>query len=165
MLNSIIYIAIPLIMSFHDFHVTHTTLHYNNNLENMEITIKVAIEDLELSLDDKELRIGTPKENKSTDEIIENYFKNHLNIYGDNNLINYNWVGKEMSNNLHDLYIYFEIPNFTKYSMLKSLTLQNTIFIETTINQTNIVLIELEDTNYNLTFTKERDRQKVLITR
>ena len=108
----------------------------------MEITIKVAIEDLELSLDDKELRIGTPKENKSTDELIENYFKNHLNIYGDNNLIHYNWVGKEMSNNLHDLYIYFEIPNFTKYSMLKSLTLQNTIFIETTINQTNIVLIE-----------------------
>ena len=53
----------------------------------------------------------------------------------------------------------------TEYSMLKSLTLQNTIFIETTINQTNIVLIELENTNYNLTFTKELDRQKVLITR
>ena len=72
MFNSIIYIAIPLIMSFHDFHVTHTTLYYNNNLENMEITIKVAIEDLELSLENKGLRIGTPKENKSTDEIIEN---------------------------------------------------------------------------------------------
>ena len=112
MLNSIIYIAIPLIMSFHDFHVTHTTLHYNNNLENMEITIKVAIEDLESSLENKELRIGTSKENKSTDEIIENYFKNHLNIYGDNNLINYHWVGKEISNNLHDIYVYFEIPNF-----------------------------------------------------
>ena len=165
MLNSIIYIAIPLIMSFHDFHVTHTTLHYNNNLENMEITIKVAIEDLESSLENKELRIGTPKENKSTDEIIENYFNSHLNIYGDNNLINYHWVGKEISNNLHDIYIYFEIPNFTKFSKIKSLTLQNTIFIETTINQTNIVLIELEDTNYNLTFTKELDKQKVLITR
>ena len=138
-------------MSFHDFHVTHTTLHYNNNLENMEITIKVAIEDLESSLENKELRIGTPKENKSTDEIIENYFNSHLNIYGDNDLINYHWVGKEISNNLHDIYIYFEIPNFTKFSKIKSLTLQNTIFIETTINQTNIVLIELEDTNYNLT--------------
>ena len=152
-------------MSFHDFHVTHTTLYYNNNLENMEITIKVAIEDLESSLENKELRIGTSKENKSTDENIENYFKNHLNIYGDNNLINYHWVGKEISNNLHDIYIYFEIPNFTEYSKLKSLTLQNTIFIETTINQTNIVLIELEDTNYNLTFTKELDKQKVLINR
>ena len=152
-------------MSFHDFHVTHTTLHYNNNLENMEITIKVAIEDLESSLENKELRIGTPKENKSTDEIIENYFNRHLNIYGDNNLINYNWVGKEISNNLHDIYIYFEIPNFTKFSKIKSLTLQNKIFIEKKINQTNIVLIELEDTNYNLTFTKELDKQKVLITR
>ena len=165
MLNSIIYIAVPLIMSFHDFHVTHTTLHYNNNLENMEITIKVAIEDLELSLENKGLRIGTPKENKSTDEIIENYFKNHLSIYGNNKIIDYKWVGKEISDNLHDIYIYFEISNFNQNEKIKSLILENTIFIETADNQSNIVLIEFGDNDYNLTFTKDLNRQKILLIR
>ena len=87
MFKSLIYITLPLILSFHDFHVTHTTLHYNSDLENLEITIKVAIEDLELSLEKKQLKIGNLNEKESADEIIESYFKNHLSIYGDNKII------------------------------------------------------------------------------
>ena len=152
-------------LSFHDFHVTHTTLHYNSDLENMEITIKVAIEDLELSLENIELRIGTLNEKKSSEEIIKNYIKNHLSIYGNNKIIDYKWVGKEISDNLHDIYIYFEISNFNQHKKIKSLILENTIFIETTHNQSNIVLIEFEANDYNLTFTKDLTRQKIQLIR
>jgi len=131
----------------------------------MEITIKVAIEDLELSLDNIELRIGTLNEKKYSEEIIKNYFKNHLNIYGNNKIIDYKWVGKEISDNLHDIYIYYEISNFNQNDKIKSLILENTIFIETTHNQSNIVLIEFEDNDYNLTFTKDLNRQKIEIIR
>tara|TARA_B110000037_G_scaffold194820_1_gene230815 strand:+ start:582 stop:977 length:396 start_codon:yes stop_codon:yes gene_type:complete len=131
----------------------------------MEITIKVAIEDLELSLENKELRIGTLNEKKSSEEIIKIYFKNHLNIYGNNKIIDYKWVGKEISDNLHDIYIYFEISNFNQNEKIKSLMLENTIFIETTHNQSNIVLIEFEDNDYNLTFTKDLNRQKIQLIR
>jgi|TARA_B110000467_G_C17859573_1_gene234111 hypothetical protein len=131
----------------------------------MEITIKVAIEDLELSLENKELRIGTLNEKKSSEEIIKSYFKNHLNIYGNNKIIDYKWVGKEISDNLHDIYIYFEISNFNQNEKIKSLMLENTIFIETTHNQSNIVLIEFEDNDYNLTFTKDLNRQKIQLIR
>jgi len=131
----------------------------------MEITIKVAIEDLELSLDNIELRIGTLNEKKSSEEIIKNYFKNHLIIYGNNKIIDYKWVGKEISDNLHDIYIYYEISNFNQNDKIKSLILENTIFIETTHNQSNIVLIEFEDNDYNLTFTKDLNRQKIEIIR
>ena len=165
MFKSLIYVILPLILSYHDFHVTHTTLHYNSDLDNMEITIKFAIQDLEISLDNTELRIGTLNEKKSSEEIIKNYFKNHLNIYGDNKIINYEWVGKEISDNLHDIYIYFEILNFNQNDKLKSLILENTIFIETTHNQSNIVLIEFEDNDYNLTFTKDLIRQKIQLIR
>jgi hypothetical protein len=131
----------------------------------MEITIKVAIEDLELSLENKELRIGTLNEKKSSEEIIKSYFKNHLKIYGNNKIIDYKWVGKEISDNLHDIYIYFEISNFNQNEKIKSLMLENTIFIETTHNQSNIVLIEFEDNDYNLTFTKDLNRQKIQLIR
>ena len=165
MFKSLLYIILPLILSFHDFHVTHTTLHYNSDLQNMEITIKVAIEDLEMSLENKELRIGTINEKKNSDEIIKNYFKNHLNIYGNNKIVNYKFVGKEISDNLHDIYIYFEISNFNKNNKIKSLILENTIFIATTHNQSNIVLIKFEDIDYNLTFTKDLNRQKIQLLR
>ena len=165
MFNTLIHIILPLIISFHDFHVTHTTLHYNSDLQNMEITIKVAIEDLEKSLENKELRIGTLNENKSSNEIIKNYFKNHLNIYGNNKIIDYKWVGKEISDNLHDLYIYFEISNFNKNNKIKSLILENTIFIATTHNQSNIILIEFGDIDNNLTFTKDLNRQEIQLLR
>ena len=165
MFKSLLYIILPLILSFHDFHVTHTTLHYNSDLQNMEITIKVAIEDLEMSLENKELRIGTINEKKNSDEIINNYFKNHLNIYGNNKIVNYKFVGKEISDNLHDIYIYFEISNFNKNNKIKSLILENTIFIATTHNQSNIVLIKFEDIDYNLTFTKDLNRQKIQLLR
>ena len=165
MFNTLIHIILPLIISFHDFHVTHTTLHYNSDLQNMEITIKVAIEDLEKSLENKELRIGTLNENKSSNEIIKNYFKNHLNIYGNNKIIDYKWVGKEISDNLHDLYIYFEISNFNKNNKIKSLILENTIFIATTHNQSNIILIEFGDIDNNLTFTKDLNRQEIQLFR
>lgn len=165
MFKSLIYIVLPLILSFHDFHVTHTTLHYNSDLENMEITIKVAIDDLESSLYNNELRIGTSNENILADEIIKNYFNTHLKIYGNNKIINYKWIGKEISENLHDIYIYFEVKNFNKNKKLKSLTIENTIFIETTNNQTNIVLIELNDNDYNLTFTKDLNKQNIQLSK
>ena len=165
MFKSLIYITLPLILSFHDFHITHTTLHYNSDLQNMEITIKVAIEDLEIPLGNKELRIGTLNEKKSSNEIIKNYFKNHLTIYGNNKMIDYKWVGKEISDNLHDIYIYFEISNFNKNNKIKSLALENTIFLATTHNQSNIVLVELEDIDYNLTFTKDLNRQEIQLFR
>ena len=165
MFKSLIYVILPLILSYHDFHVTHTTLHYNSDLDNMEITIKFAIQDLEISLDNTELRIGTLNEKKSSEEIIKNYFKNHLNIYGNNKIVDYKWVGKEISDNLHDIYIYFEISNFNQHKKIKSLILENTIFIETTHNQSNIVLIEFEANDYNLTFTKDLTRQKIQLIR
>ena len=165
MFKSLIYIVLPLILSFHDFHVTHTTLHYNSDLENMEITIKVAIDDLEASLYNNELRIGTSTENILSDEIIKNYFNTHLIIYVNNKIINYKWIGKEISENLHDMYIYFEIKNFNKNKKLKSLTIENTIFIETTNNQTNIVLIELNNNDYNLTFTKDLNKQNIKLSK
>ena len=165
-MNPLLYLLFSLLLPSHDFHITHTSLHYNSELESIEITIKVAIEDLERSLESissEKLRIGTNKENKSTQKIITNYFKNHLIIFTNDKFTNYKWVGKEIDNNLHDIYLYFEIPNCNQDGEIKSLNLENTIFLETELQQTNIVLIEFKDSNFNLTFTKDQDVQRIKI--
>ena len=50
MINNFFFLATILFFPFHDFHVTPTTFHYNDQSKSMEITIKVAIEDLEKSI-------------------------------------------------------------------------------------------------------------------
>ena len=57
--------ALVCVMTFvHEFHVSHTTLRYNNDNQSIEITIKVAVEDLETALREKgakDLNVGSSK--------------------------------------------------------------------------------------------------------
>tara|TARA_B100000795_G_C22696226_1_gene397701 strand:- start:256 stop:648 length:393 start_codon:yes stop_codon:yes gene_type:complete len=129
--------------------------------------MKVAIEDLERSLEIntyKKLRIGTKKEDKSAHKIITNYFDSHLRVLTNDKALQFQWVGKEIDDNLHDIYLYFEIPNCNQNGEIKTLTLENRIFLETELNQTNIVLIEFKDSKFNLTFTKDQDIQKIQLS-
>ena len=166
MLKILLFLFFPLIILFHDFHVSHTTLHYNNDLDIIEITIKVPIEDLEKRLEKKKsnkLRIGTKNESQFVKEKIINYINKNFKVYLNNKIYNYQWIGKELDNNLHDIYLYFEIPNCTQNEKIQSITLSNTIFLEDNLNQTNIVLIEFNENNFNLTFSKDHENQKISI--
>lgn len=164
MTNSLLYIIFSLLLPIHDFHITHTSLYYNSESESIEITMKVAIDDLERSLESntsEKLRIGTIKEDKLVQKMITNYFDKHLKIFTNEKLSQFKWVGKELDSNLHDIYIYFEILNCNQNGEIKSLKFENTIFLETELNQNNIMLIEFNETKFNLTFTKDQDIQTI----
>ena len=133
----------------------------------MEITIKVAIEDLEKSINNRYSKkldgFEDDQENKTLVKLIGEYFKNNLTLAVDKNSLEYEWIGKELSNNLHDIYLYFEIPNYDKKENLESITIKNTLFLDLYSYQTNIVLIELIDKKYNLTFTIDNDIQTIFM--
>ncbi len=165
MFKTLLFLFFPLIIILHDFHISHTTLYYNNDLDTIEITIKVPIQDLEKILEknkSEKLRIGTKKESQFVKEKIINYISNHFKIYLNNKIYNYQWIGKELDNNLHDIYLYFEIPNSTQNEKIQSIKLSNTIFLENNLNQSNIVLIAFNENNFNLTFTKDHKTQKIV---
>tara|TARA_B100001094_G_C18068197_1_gene738582 strand:- start:479 stop:997 length:519 start_codon:yes stop_codon:yes gene_type:complete len=167
MINNFFFLAATLFFPFHDFHVTHTTFHYNDESKTMEITIKVAIEDLEKSIENRysektDILLDT-QEKKNIEKLIAEYFRNNLILSVDKNKQEYQWVGKESSNNLHDIYLYFEIPNYDKNENVESITIKNTLFLDLYNYQTNIVLIELIDRKYNLTFTIDNDIQTIFV--
>jgi hypothetical protein len=131
----------------------------------MEITVRVAIDDLEKTLETKssgKLKLGSPKENKSSDQYIKNYFDHHLQISINEKMAAYNWIGKEIAKDLHDIYLYFEIPDCNPSGNIESVTIENTLFLERSHKQTNIVLVEFEDLNYNITFTKDYTKERVV---
>ena len=167
MINNFFLLATTLFFPFHDFHVTHTTFHYNDESKSMEITIKVAIEDLEKSIENRYSKkiddLLDTQEKKNIEKLIIEYFRNNLILSADKNKQEYQWVGKESSNNLHDIYLYFEIPNYDKKENVESITIKNTLFLDLYSYQTNIVLIELIDRKYNLTFTTDNDMQTIFM--
>ncbi len=149
----------------HDYHITHTTIYYNKKTNSFEITMKVSVEDLERSLEKEEfnkLRIGSQRENEIADKLIENYFNKNFLLFINNNQTYYKWVGKEIDNNLHDLYLYFEIENLSIDSNIESITIENTVFLENQENQINLARIEFEKKDYNITFTKDLKKKKVI---
>ena len=161
MQHSLIVITWSLFVSFHDFHVTHTTIYYNADKDALEITVNVAIEDLERALEDqtaKKISIGTNAETESVDELIEAYFRQRLTLAPNNRLIHYQWVGKEVSQDLHNLYIYFEVLDCNQNGKIESLLIENTIFTDILPDQSNIVLVEFGDKSHNLTFSRAHKR-------
>tara|TARA_B100000768_G_scaffold179030_1_gene195899 strand:- start:163 stop:675 length:513 start_codon:yes stop_codon:yes gene_type:complete len=169
MINNFFFLIGTLFFSFHDFHVTHTTFHYNDESKSMEITIKVAIEDLEKSIENRYSKklddLLDNQENKNSEKLILEYFRNNLTFSEDKNTKVYQWVGKESSDNLHDIYLYFEIPNYNKNENVESITIKNTLFLDLYDYQTNIVLIELIDRKYNLTFAVDNDTQSIFMNK
>ena len=167
MINYLFFLSTTIFFSFHDFHITHTTFHYNDESQSLEITIKVAIEDLEKSIKNKYSTkldgLENNQKNKPQEKLIIEYFKDNLTLSAEKDAIEYRWVGKELSNNLHDIYLYFEIPNYKKKGNVKSITIKNTLFLDLYNYQTNIVLIELINKKYNLTFTENNDTQTIFI--
>ena len=169
MINNFFFLIVTLFFPFHDFHVTHTTFHYNDESKSMEITIKVAIEDLEKSIENKSTKklddLSNNQENINSEKLILEYFRNNLTFSLIENTKDYKWVGKETSNNLHDIYLCFEIPNFDKNENIESITIKNTLFLDLYDYQINIVLIELPERKYNLTFNKDKDIQTIFMTK
>ena len=165
MIKSLIFLILYTILPFHDFHVSHTTLHYNTAQESIEITVRVAIDDLEKTLETKssgKLKLGSPKENKSSEQYIKNYFDHHLKISINEKIASYNWIGKEIAKDLHDIYLYFEIPDCNSNANIESITIENTLFLERSHKQINIVLVEFGVLTYNLNFTKDKNRETIL---
>ena len=165
MQHSLIVIIWSLFVSFHDFHVTHTTIYYNVDKEAIEITVNVAIEDLERALEDqtaKKVNIGTNSETELEDQLIEAYFRHRLMLVANNHLTHYQWVGKEISQDLHNLYIYFEILECNQNGTIESLLIENSIFTDILPEQSNIVLLEFGDKSHNLTFSRAHKRQDLI---
>ena len=166
MTKSLILLTLYSLLPFHDFHVSHTSLHYNKTQESIEITVRVAIDDLEKTLETKsssKLKLGSPKENKSSNQYIKDYFNYHLQISLNEKKVGYNCIGKEIAKDLHDIYLYFEITDFQSNGEIESIAIKNTLFLERSHKQTNIVLIEFEGINYNLIFNKDHTKQKKIL--
>lgn len=142
LINTIFYFIITTFSGInHDFHLSKSTLNYDEKTSTIQITLNMFIDDLEDALRLEQidsLFICTSKENKLAETYIADYINDHLIISTGSNQQVPTWIGKEISDDLMAVWCYLEIPLSDKPS---ELIIDNTIMVELFDDQKNMTTI------------------------
>lgn len=125
---------------FHPIHISVTEINFSAKDKALQITTRIFIDDLELSIQakrkDENLDIMNPKNGLTTDQMVEDYIIEHFQVKVDGKLRPITYLGHEKE----DLAIicYIEVENFKK---AKTIEVMNNVIMETHDDQSNLVHI------------------------
>jgi hypothetical protein len=143
----------------HDFHFSRVEMMYNNEEQMMEVTAHVFIDDLELAItggQGEPLHLGTEKEAEGVDTLILAYFQQHLQLSHDGQIAEWQWLGKEVSDDLMAYWVYI----YTPWNPEWSLTCTNTIFNNEFDDQKNLLEVNKGEEEYHHLFdTRKTSKQ------
>ena len=126
----------------HEFHVSKCQITYAEKENSLHISLHVFIDDLEEALRQRgkdKLFLCTEKEAEDADQYIAAYLTDRLNIEVNQEEVSFDFIGKEVSEDLAAVWCYLEV---TGVSELKSLKVQNKLLLETFEDQKNIISIK-----------------------
>lgn len=126
----------------HPFYVSATTIEQNVQAQQLELTVKIFIDELEKALPNgKELKIGTEKESGETAFLIESYLGKKLNLEVNGKPCQLKLLGKEVDKtDKFTVWCYL----YTPAKKIKSLKVTNEIFLDIIPTQTNITHLKLK---------------------
>lgn len=127
----------------HEFHVSKCEIDYNTSENALQITLHIFLDDLELSMEaqgaEKQF-LCTEKELEGADNVYFDYLKKNFQISLNNGkIVKYQWIGKEISDDLAAVWTYLEITNVTD---LSDISVKNTVLMDVHDDQKNIVQIK-----------------------
>ena len=128
----------------HDFHLSNTEIRYNIEESALQITSRIFIDDLESALaavGHDNLFICTEKEAPEAEIFIAEYLDNNLIIRIDGVAQNYEFIGKEVSEDLQAVWCYMEIVDIECNEVI---VVENNVLLEIFDDQKNIVRLNLD---------------------
>lgn len=143
----------------HDFHVSITDINYNPKTKSLEIAVKIFTNDLEEALEGigaPKLRMGTPREDKSTDTLLCRYLLNRLKITAGEKALKMVFLGKEYEDDA--TWCYLEV---TQMARPTSLRVENHILLEWFDDQSNLIHLDVEGDKKSLLLRKGQESGKV----
>lgn len=122
----------------HPIHLSICEIDYDQSRQALEITHRIFIDDLELSLQNKyhqqTLDITLPNNGMTTDEMVRDYLQDHFQLAINGKDFSFDYLGHEVEGDI--IYCYVEV---TKVKKLKRIRVQNKILHELYNDQTNLV--------------------------
>jgi hypothetical protein len=129
--------------STHPYYVSVTEVEYLSNEKELQIACKIFTDDFEeaLSLTNKRrIKLMESFSSPSTDSLIVNYLRKHLQVEVDGKLIGLSWVGKEIEGEA--VWCYLSSGQLSAFKMLK---INNDLLYHYREDQVNIVHIKAGD--------------------
>lgn len=141
-------LIIPLFsfVAVHKFYVSVTEIKYSEKNESLQIVMRIFIDDLEKTLEERygiDAELATPKENKKINDYLKQYIFDKFSVKVNGAKRKLDFIGKEYDTDVVKCYI--EITN-VKYASLKEIEVSNEILFEQFEEQQNIVHFRLPDT-------------------
>lgn len=125
----------------HPFHVSVCDIEYNSKTSSLEISQRVFLDDLEEALRRKSgwttLDVMKPSDKKRFDALVKEYVMESLSLSVNNAKATTSYLGHEVESDA--LWCYLEV---TGVNNLNSITVGNTILIESFPDQVNLVHIK-----------------------
>jgi len=151
---------ITLCFYLHPIHVSVTEIDFDPKERALKIMMRVFIDDLELSLrnslNSPELDILNPKGGRTTDQLVDDYVKEHFTLSLDNKVQKTRYLGHERESEAFILYI--EVIDVKEW---KTITVKNDIFMATYNDQSNLVHVYVNDKVKSLRLTKNTPVDKL----
>ena len=129
----------------HEFHVSKTEAHYKSEQSDLQVSVHIFIDDLELALkdfSDEPIHLLTQKELPQADSLIYGYLSSKIQFLADDKHLNLSYLGKEISNDFQGVWCYLECNNVMKPKLT---SIKNNLLCELYDDQKNIVSLKVDN--------------------
>ena len=141
----------------HPLYISVSTLNYNAADQQLEITIKVFVDDFEEGLNShyaQSFNLGLENELQGSDSLMAVYVKDKLNIHINNTPLSLDFLGKELDSQVIWLYLQAPIPG-----SIQKIRVNNQLLMDIFDEQTNLINMRIgeEKRSFILTLKKKED--------
>ncbi len=124
----------------HPFYLGITQIKHNAANNNLEVSVKLFVNDLEDALkkiNKKQIDLLNGKDSTYLNQVINQYLLSHLKLKANNKLLQQNYIGYEIEKDV--VWIFAEYPAEKSISALE---IENTLLYDYLAQQTNIIRFE-----------------------
>jgi hypothetical protein len=145
---------------FHPIHLSITEIDHNEKSKALQITMRIFIDDLELSirkkLNNQELDLLEPGNGKTTDDLVRDYLMESVKFKVDKKAVRMNYIGHEIEGPA--MICYVEIGNIKKFTTIE---VTNRVILETHDDQSNLVNVNYHDKVKSVRLTNDQPTASV----
>ena len=142
------------LLSFHPIHLSITEIEHNEKSKALQITMRIFIDDLELSIqkkiNDEELDLLDPGKGRTTDQLVKEYLADRVKVKVDKKAVKATYLGNEIEGPA--MICYIEVENVKKFSTIE---ITNLVILETHDDQSNLVNVNYKEKVKSLRLTND----------
>jgi hypothetical protein len=146
---------ISFVFALHPIHVSIAEIDHNEEAKALQITLRIFIDDLEVSIRNKinspEMDLMNPGGSLTTDQLVKDYLGEVLKLKVDKKAVKTNYLGHETEGPA--MICYIEVENIKKF---KTIEVTNRAILETHEDQSNLVNVNYKEKVKSLRLTNDK---------